>query len=175
MAGSEQGAGQNWWSGGLMSMWEPVRRSFRCECSLSHYTHPQLTGKKLVFMTKWSLVENLCSFFCSVSLSNSQTPTPERMRTLVWTWMSLFICRNWMRWEVQYWLERHKQWLHMFSHAEALISSSCVIIFLLCVCVCFRSVLLESRYWMWTAVIFRRLMLISTVSWSVIHRWEWWA
>lgn len=100
---------RGWWSGGLMSMWEPARRSFRCGWSLSNYTHPQMTDKKLVLsMAKWPFVENLYCFF-SVSFSISQTPTPKRMRILVWIWMSLSICRNWMRWEVQCSLERLKR------------------------------------------------------------------
>lgn len=146
---------RDWWSGALMSMWEPARRSFRCVTSW--------LAKSCSSMTKWSVVENVF-FSCSVSFSNSLTPPPERMRTPVWTWMSRFTCRNWMRWEVQY---------GHVSSCRSLISCSWVIRLLLCVC--FRSVLLESRYWMWTAFIFRHLMLISTVSWSVIRRWEWYA
>lgn len=59
-------------------------------------------------MAKWPFVENLYCFF-SVSFSISQTPTLKRMRMLGWIWMSLSICRNWMRWEVQCSLERLKR------------------------------------------------------------------
>lgn len=101
---------------------------------LTTLTHSWL-AKSWSSMTKWSLIENLCSFFCSVSFSNSQTPTPERMRTLVWTWMSRFICRNWMRWEVQYWLERQTMIAHVWSCRSLNIQFLCNNISALCVCV----------------------------------------
>lgn len=84
---------RNWSSGGLMSMSGSARRSFRYERTKPNCSSRNRESQSIKMYDLYLLRH----FACRGSCRGSSTRPPLKMRMLVWTWTSLYTCRNWKR------------------------------------------------------------------------------